>query len=198
VLQTLTTNSGTLTVGRSFTSGQTLLNRAAFTLTTGTAQFAGYTTTSGVTTLPAGTTLIAGPAQTGPIVLSGGTVTGNGILRGNVTGGRALTPGRAAPGPLTIAGDYAPSTGGVLNVSVSGPGVAGTDFGQLRVTKAAKLSGTLAVTTTGTPAVGTQVTVVTAASRTGQYGAVTGTALADRHWVVSYTATGVVLTLVAG
>ena len=91
--------------------------------------------------------------------------------------------------------DFVPSTGSTLTLGV---GPAGS--GQIATSGVAQLSGTLTLTNVSgyVPAVGTQVTLVTASSVNGTFSSVTGTQLNGVHWVISYTPTNVVATAVTG
>jgi len=48
------------------------------------------------------------------------------------------------------------------------------------------------------PDVGTKITILTASSVSGTFASVTGTQLTGEHWVVSYGATSVTLTVANG
>jgi hypothetical protein len=89
---------------------------------------------------------------------------------------------------------YAPAAASTLSVNLSGTP------GQVSVSGAAALKGTLAISTQSgyLPKVGTKVTILTASSRKGTFSTVTGTQLSGEHWVVSYTSTSVVLTMASG
>jgi hypothetical protein len=89
---------------------------------------------------------------------------------------------------------YGPAASSSLGVGVS------ATPGQLSVSGTAALTGTLAITNkTGyLPPIGTQVTVLTASSVSGAFASVTGAQLTGEHWVVSYTATSVILTAKSG
>src|SRR5205807_1659518 len=72
-----------------------------------------------------------------------------------------------------------------------------TDYGQLSATGAATLGGTLTLSTASgfSPPVGTQYTLLQAASVSGTFATVNGTQLGDRAFVISYTPTSVIATV---
>jgi hypothetical protein len=89
---------------------------------------------------------------------------------------------------------FAPAPTSTLTIGV------GTTPGQLSVSGAATLNGTLAIATKSgyLPAIGKKITILTAGSVSGTFSTVTGTQLTGEHWVVSYNATSVVLTATSG
>jgi len=89
---------------------------------------------------------------------------------------------------------YAPGSGSVLTIGVS------KTTALLSASGAATLAGTLAIATQSgyLPAVGTKVTILTASSVKKTFSTVTGAQLTGEHWVVSYKATSVVLTIASG
>ncbi len=96
-------------------------------------------------------------------------------------------------GTLTVS-TYTPTSTSALTVGV------GFTRGRLAVSGAAKIRGTLVITTKAgyLPKVGAKVTILTAGSKKGTFSTVTGTQLSGEHWRVSYKATSVVLTMVSG
>jgi hypothetical protein len=130
---------------------------------------------------------------------------GAGTLKGNVSiGGGGTTPtinvgdaGKA--GLLKITGTYAQLSTGTMNVSIGGTTV-GTKFSQLQVSGAASLGGTLTAATVNgfTPSVGQTFTVLTASSVAGAFSNSTIAINSTEHFAVSYTSTGVVLTVASG
>jgi hypothetical protein len=99
-----------------------------------------------------------------------------------------------------LSGSYAPASTGTLSIAVGGTTAVGTGYGQLAASGPATLSGTLAIHTASgvLPALGTAITLRKASSVTGTFSSVTGTQLSGERWVVSYTTTSVVLTIVSG
>ena len=89
---------------------------------------------------------------------------------------------------------YTQSTTGTLEVRIAGT-TPGTGFGQLDVTGAATLAGTLRIVTasTFTPTQGDSFRIVDAASRTGTFGTVEGATTGGVTYDVQYDATGVTL-----
>ncbi len=178
------TNSGTVTIG----SGTTLTVGG-----TGNSynQSAGTTTVDG-TLAGGGTTVVS---------VTGGTVQGKGTLKTNVSlGGGTLNVGDAGKaGLLKITGTYTQLASGTMNVSIGGTAV-GSKYSQLQITGAASLGGTLtaAEVNSFTPTVGQTFTVLTAASVTGTFTNSTIAINGTEHFVVSYTATTVVLTVASG
>ena len=96
-------------------------------------------------------------------------------------------------GTLSL-GSFSPATTGVTTVGLSAAP------GQLSVSGAVKLNGALVIATQSgyLPKVGTKVTMLTAGSRKGKFSNVTGTQLVGEHWVVSYKATSVTLSVATG
>jgi hypothetical protein len=125
------------------------------------------------------TTIAQGAELDGGVTLNGGTLKGGGTLGGPVENvGGAVAPG-ASPGTLTITGDYTQDPGGTLQVDVDGP-IPGTQFDVLAVGGVATLAGTLEVVQGGgfTPTDGSTFTFLTYGSRSGQFGTLTGAAIA--------------------
>jgi hypothetical protein len=147
---------------------------------------------------------LVGNGTTG-ISVTGGKILGAGTLKANVSiGGGGTTPtinigdaGKA--GLLKITGTYSQLSTGAMNVSIGGTTV-GTQYSQLQVTGAASLGGTLTAARVNafTPAVGQTFTALKAASVTGTFSNSTIAINSTEHFVVSYTSTSVVLTVVSG
>jgi hypothetical protein len=99
---------------------------------------------------------------------------------------------------LSITGTYTQLSTGTMNVSIGGTAV-GTQYSQLKITGAASLGGTLTVAAINsfTPTVGQTFTVLTAKSITGTFSNTTIAINATEQYSISYTATGVVLTVVS-
>ncbi len=95
-------------------------------------------------------------------------------------------------GMLSLTKSYSQTADGVLTLAVDGA-TAGSQLHQLKVTGAATLSGTLSITRTNgfTPNVGESFAVITYGSRSGSFGAVTGTAIGtDRQFQIRYDDAG--------
>jgi uncharacterized repeat protein (TIGR01451 family) len=125
----------------------------------------GFSQSAGTSTVGAGATL----SSPTPILLSGGLLTGTGTIAADVTNGGTVQPG-ASPGLLTINGDYAQTSTGILNIELQGT-AAGTQYDRLAITGDAMLDGTLNATLTGgfVPADGNTFDILTFASSTGVF-----------------------------
>lgn len=136
----------------------------------------GLTQIAGSTAVAAGATLT--PGWTTPLMLQGGTLGGYGTIEGPVSNGATINLG-ATPGILQITGGYpkyyTQNSNGVLAIKIGGH-TAGTQFDQLAVNGPLALDGTLAVSFINgfVPALGDSFPVVTFASSTGAFAAVTG------------------------
>jgi hypothetical protein len=104
-------------------------------------------------------------------------------------------------GLLSITGTYTQLATGAMTGLVNGT-TAGTGFSQLKVTGTAALAGTInfTVATAFQPSltVGETFTALTASSVTGTFSNTTIAINSSFHFVVSYTSTGVVLTVASG
>lgn len=121
-----------------------------------------------------------------------GTLKGAGTLStGFLCSGGTLAPGNS-PGIMTI---QSPPNGlfeAVLDMEVNGTGTPGVQYDQIVALGAANLTNcTLALSINYTPAVGHQMTILTATSITGTFASVTGL---PANWFVNYTPTAVILT----
>jgi fibronectin-binding autotransporter adhesin len=184
------TNSGTVDIAK----GSTVT-------ITGTGH--SYTQTAGQTTVDGSlTSLLGGTTVTGGTILGAGTVKGN-LTAGNATG-TAVTinagdSGKA--GLLSITGKYTQLATGNFTGLVSGT-TAGTGYSQLKVTGVAALAGTINFTVASafqaSLTSGETFTVLTGSSVTGTFSNSTIAINSSFHFVVSYTATGVVLTVATG
>jgi fibronectin-binding autotransporter adhesin len=188
---------GTLTTGSTaFTDSGAVTVTAGSTLTVGGSN--SYTQSSGTTT-------VDGTLSASAIDVTGGKILGAGKLNGSVTvggGGSAPTisvgdSGKA--GLLAITGNYTQMSTATMNAFIGGTAV-GTQYSQLQVTGTASLAGTLTVTlATGfTPAIGSTFTVLKAGTVKGTFSNSTIAINGSEHFAVSYTSTGVVLTVVSG
>jgi fibronectin-binding autotransporter adhesin len=204
-LATLANNSGSLTLGSSATlttASSSFTNTGTVDVEKGTTLTVGgtgnsYSQTAGTTTVD-GTLTDAGTAG---VSLTGGTIQGAGTIKANVSNGATVSAGDAGKaGLLSITGTYTQLSSGTLNVNVGGTTLS-TQYSQLKITGKASLGGTLAVTLINgfTPTVGQTFTVLTA---TGGLGGTTfsNTTIAinsTEQFDISYTSTGVVLTVVS-
>jgi hypothetical protein len=194
-LATLQTNTGSLTLKQSLTVGA-FANSGTVTIENGgTLGTTSFMQTAGTTTVVGGATLQAG-SGTGNVTISAGTLTGTGQIQGDLLGAGNVMPAGTVAGPMIVTGTYDVSTG-TLTIPVKGATTEGTDYGQLEVAGAATLGGTLTFSTASgfVPPIGTQYTVLKAASVTGTFSTINGTQLGDRQYVVSYTPTSVVATV---
>ncbi|MEX1184690.1 MAG: hypothetical protein WEF86_15905, partial [Gemmatimonadota bacterium] len=132
---------------------------------------------------------------------AGGTVRGAGELDlrgGTFANHGVLEPGRSA-GTLTVSGNVAQILPGELNVEIGGL-TAGTEYDRVQISGDAQIAGTLniAVIEGFVPEAGDTFLIVNSLTRAGTFGAVTGTDLGGGLVMqVTYTATGVVLTVAA-
>jgi fibronectin-binding autotransporter adhesin len=179
------TNSGTVTVAKGST--MTVGGNNAYN------QSAGTTTVDGTLTGSAG------------INVTGGSILGAGRLGGNVTvGGSGTAPTISAgdtgkAGLLAITSNYTQLSTATMNSFIGGTTV-GTQYSQLQVGGTASLAGALTVTLASgfTPTIGSTFTVLTAATVTGTFSNSTIAINGTEHFNVSYTTTGVVLTVASG
>ena len=168
-------NTGTLLVAASAGTATlrfvALDNSGNLKLTAGTLAVngVGYTQTAGSTQLAGGNL-----SSDRPLMASGGTVTGHGLITGSLVNGATVRPA-ATGGILEIDGSYHQTNTGTLATVISGT-TPGNGFGQLKVTKAATLAGSINATA-GTgydPPVGHPFPVLTYASLTGMFSKQTG------------------------
>jgi hypothetical protein len=199
-------NTGTLTLASAATlttSASNFSNSGTVVVSGGTTLTVGGTNNSYAQT--AGTTTVDGTlmdAGTGAIMLTGGKIQGAGTLKAKVSigGGATMNVGDAGKaGLLKITGTYTQLSTGTMNVSIGGTTV-GTQFSQLQVSGVASLGGTLtaALVNGFTPTVGQTFTVLTASSVAGTFSNSTIAINSTEHFAVSYTSTGVVLTVASG
>lgn len=195
-LPSLQTNSGSLDLKQSLTLSGALANSGTVTVEAGTLELTSFTQTAGTTTIVGGTALQASSGS-GTVTVNAGTLTGTGEIQGNLAGAGNVTPHGTVAGPMTVTGSY-DGAGGTLTIPVSGTSTAGIDYGQLSAIGPATLGGTLTFSTASgfLPPVGTQYTIVSAASVSGKYTTINGALLGDRRYALSYTPTTVVATVV--
>jgi len=205
-LSTFDNNTGALDLASGITlvtANSTFTNSGTVDVAKGTIFEAGtgaakeYSQTAGTTTVD-GT--LAGGGTTG-ISITGGTVLGAGTLHGNTSNGASISAGDAGKaGLLTITGTYTQLASGSLNVNVGGTTV-GTLYSQVKISGTASLGGTLAVTLINsfTPTIGQTFTVLTAAGGLGGTTFTNSTVAinSSEQFDISYTSTGVVLTVVS-
>ena len=105
------------------------------------------------------------------------------------------TLGIGAGSKVTVAGSYTQTAAGIWNEGIASK----TSFGLLSATGTAALAGTLAISSTGSYTAGQSMTIVSAATRTGTFGSITQTSsgASGALFAVSYTSTGVVVTVQA-
>jgi fibronectin-binding autotransporter adhesin len=199
-------NTGTLSLGgdRVLTTGSTAFTNSG---TVKVSSGSGLTVGGGNSfTQSAGTTTVDGTlTASNGITITGGTILGMGKLNSNVSvGGSGTAPtmnvgdsGKA--GLLAITGNYTQLATATMNSFIGGATV-GTQYSQLQVSGSASLAGTLTVTLASgfTPTIGSTFTVMTAGSISGTFSDSTIAISSSEHFNVSYTSTGVVLTVASG
>jgi len=195
---TLASNASFTTVGGFTNTGTVDVEKGSTLTVSGTGN--SYSQTAGTTTIDGTLAGIAGGATvTGGTILGAGTVNGN-VSVGNATGTAATInvgdTGKA--GLLSITGTYTQLATGTITGFINGTTV-GTGYSQLKVTGTAALGGTINFTVSASfqPSltVGEKFTVLTASSVTGTFTNSTIAINATLQFDVSYTATGVVLTV---
>jgi|HubBroStandDraft_1064217.scaffolds.fasta_scaffold00057_21 fibronectin-binding autotransporter adhesin len=203
-LSTLANNSGSLTLSAAAkltTAPSTFTNSGTVDVTKGTTLTVGgtghsYSQTAGTTTVDG--TLSAGAK--GTVSLTGGTIQGAGTVVGNTTNtsGTFSAGDAGKAGLLTITGTYTQLSSGTLNVNVGGTTLS-TQYSQLKISGTASLGGTLAVTLINsfTPAIGNTFTILTAKSVAGTFTNTTIAINSSEQFDITYTSTGVVLTVVS-
>ncbi|HZB90496.1 MAG TPA: autotransporter domain-containing protein, partial [Stellaceae bacterium] len=195
--------SGTLTVNQTTNATYTgAISGSGSVFKTGS----GTLILDSVNTYTGGTTVSAGTLEIGDInnpnasvagdvtVASGGTLAGHGTVEGDLsnTAGGTVSPGGTI-GTLTIGGNYTQGSSSTLHIEVSP-----TAASKLDVSGAASLAGTLALVYD--PGVYSKATydILHAASVSGSFSTVSGTAPSGFTQSVSYTATDVDLALDPG
>jgi hypothetical protein len=182
--------TGTATIG----TNVSVTNSGTVSSESGTLSFnGGYTQTAGATRLDGGAI-----SSSTTMNIQGGTLEGTGTLTATVnnTGG-SVAPGLSA-GQLNQTGAYTQAAGGSFNTEVGGLTV-GTEYDRLASTGAASLNGTLNVSLIGgyEPDIGDSFTIMTFASRTGDFSAITGTDIGNgKQFIKTTNATSVVLDVV--
>ena len=155
-------------------------------------------------TQSAGTTTVDGTLSASAISVTGGRILGVGKLNSSVTVGGGTAPTITAgdsgkAGLLAITGSYTQLSTATMNAFIGGTTV-GTQYSQLQVGSTASLAGTLTVTLASgfTPAIGATFMVLKAGTVTDTFSNSTIAINSTEHFAVSYTSTGVVLTVVSG
>jgi len=192
------TNQGTL---HAMGSGGITINPDAFTTSGSVVVDTGSSLTrSGTYTQTGGKTTVNGTLNaTGLVDIQGGILEGTGTVAANVSNAGQVNPG-TSPGLLTINGTYTQTSGGAFNVEIGGPTV-GTDYDRLAVSGAATLTGgtiNISLVNNFRPTLGSTFTVMTFASRTGDFTTYNG--LTQSNGVVfskMLTPTSLVLTVVS-
>lgn len=138
-------------------------------LSTVSGAFLSGTSTLNTVALAAGDVTLSGTLSAGALSIpSGITLSGTGTVVGDVSNSGTISPGSSA-GILTISGNYAQTSTGVLNVEIGGT-TAGTEYDRLAVSGTATLGGTLNVLEgLVAPVAGTTYTVITCGSCTGTF-----------------------------
>jgi fibronectin-binding autotransporter adhesin len=184
------TNSGSVTIAK----GTTLT-------VPGTSNI--YSQTVGQTTIDGALAGISGGAN-----ITGGTILGSGTIKGKLSVGNAsgnaatINVGDSAKaGLLSITGTYTQLATGAMTGLINGTTV-GSGFSQVQVTGTAALAGTInfsvAASFQSSLTLGESFTALTASSVTGAFSNSTIAINSSFHFVVSYTSTGVVLTVASG
>jgi len=201
------TNTGTFALASSatFTTGGNFTDSGTVTIAKGTKLTIGGTNKTYTQT--AGTTNLDGTLAGGNATVTGGLFQGAGTVSKNLTiggGGTAptLNVGDAGKtGLLAITGTYTQLSTGAMTGLINGT-TAGTGFSQLNVSGTAALAGTINFTVAagfqGSLFSGETFTVLNASSVTGTFSNTTIAINGSFHFNVSYTATGVVLTVATG
>jgi fibronectin-binding autotransporter adhesin len=199
---TLSGDAALTTASSNFTNTGTVDVASGSTLTVGGTNHS-YSQTGGQTTID-GTLAILG---SGSASITGGTILGAGTVKGNLSVGNAT--GTAATvnvgdsgkaGLLSITGKYTQLATGNMTGLINGT-TAGSGFSQMKVTGTAALAGTINFTVAtafqASLSLGEKFTVLTAGSVTGTFSNSTIAINSTYQFDVSYTSTGVVLTVAA-
>jgi uncharacterized repeat protein (TIGR01451 family) len=145
----------------------------AFVNAGGAALFLGGTTTfSGGYTQSSGSTQLLGGNISSPstVQINGGLLAGAGTLGGNLSNAGTINvgPSPVASGVLNITGSYTQTPTGALNLKITGP-TAGTQYDQLIIGGIASLAGALGVTGSYTPTSTDSFTIMSFASKSGDF-----------------------------
>jgi hypothetical protein len=154
-------------------------------------------------TQSAGTTTVDGTLKArGLINIQAGNVFGTETFAGSVDSSGIITPGDSSTqtGSLAITGTYTQTSTGSLNISIGG-NIAGSQFGQLNVTKAATLDGTLNLTLINgfVPNIGETFDILNASSVSGTFATINTLCInSNEQFSITYGSSGVFLAVVAG
>jgi hypothetical protein len=195
------TADGSLDLQQSLSVAGALSNAGTITVEKGTLRApSAYTQTAGTTTVVGGASCGGGTLESGTgssaVTINGGTLAGTGCVKGNIAGAGTVMPSGTVSGPMNVTGTYDNSLD-ALSIPITGTTTAGTQYGQMVVSGAVTLGGTLALSTSLCPTTlgsSSAITIIQAASVTGDFSTITGATLSGCQWVVSKTATTVVLT----
>jgi hypothetical protein len=191
--------SFTLAGNRNFTTAAAFRNSGNMKISAGSvftlAPAKGYTQNGG-------STIVDGNLKAGLINIQAGSVFGTNTLRGNVQSSGTITPGDSSTqtGLLAITGNYTQNPAGSFNISIGGL-TAGSQYAQLNVARAATLGGTLNLTLINgfVPNIGDTFKVLNASSVSGTFATINSLCInSDEQFAVTYEATDVLLTVVAG
>ncbi len=156
--QTFTNGSGDTATISSVVAGSGSLNKSG----SGNLTLTANNTSTGSSTVFAGTLIVDGNTSSTTTVASGATLAGSGSLGGNVTvqSGGTLSPGSGGAGSLNINGNLSLAAGSTLALDINGT-TAGSGYDRVLVNGSASLSGaTLAVTHGYTAGTGDRYTVI--------------------------------------
>jgi hypothetical protein len=184
------TGSFTVGAGYNFTAPGAFRNSGVVNIQAG----ASFSTGSGNFGQSAGTTTVDGTLTAANVLISGGSLSGNGMITSNLINAALVSPGDSA-GTLTIQGNYVQTAAGSLDINL---GRHPTD-GRLAISGTATLAGALDVSLIGdfTPAPGAWFTILTFATRSGDFSTENGLTLSkNKFFVPSYRNND--LTLVLG
>jgi hypothetical protein len=188
--QSLTTAGGSVTNAGIFTIG------TGSTLTVGGSSFL-FTQTGGTSTIDG--TLTSSTLST--FNLNGGSLFGGGAVNYSLVDKAIVSPGDSnKTGILNVQQTYTQNSAGALNISIGGT-TAGTQFDQLKVTKAATLGGTLNISLVNgfVPAIGATFNILTGSAVSGNFTTITGLPInGSEHFTETVNPTNVTLTVVAG
>jgi fibronectin-binding autotransporter adhesin len=191
------------TAASNFTNTGTVNVQNGTTLTVGGTGNS-YSQTAGTTTVDG--TLSGGTS--GAVTVTGGTIQGAGTVKANTSVGNAsgatgtINVGDSGKsGLLAITGTYTQLATGKMTGLINGTTV-GTGFSQINVSGTAALAGTINFTVAAafqsSLTLGETFTVLNASSVTGTFSNSTIAINSSFHFTVTYTATGVVLTVASG
>ncbi len=164
----------------------------------------GTNTYTGPTIVSNGALIVNGILATGTAtIVNGAALGGSGVIKGIVTNAGVISPGATATniGVLTISNSYSQTSAGTLAIAIGGTNGAGAGFDQLKISGAATLGGTLALSLTNgfAPAVSNSFRILTAGSIGGAFAATNLPPLAaHQSWEAGNTTTSVTFTVAFG